>query len=439
MSDEIFVIGLSHHGTPLEVREQLSVATEAAAEEVRSLIEAGTLREGVLLSTCNRVELYAAAPDAGTAARQVRAYLGTRAGNQDLHAYLYERHGEEAVRHAFRVASSLDSMVVGEPQILGQVKDAYQASENAGGLGTLLGRCFSRAFAVAKRVRTETDIAAGTVSISSVAIELASKIFGELSGRRAMLLGAGEMGEAAAKSLVSRGVQLVVVNRSPERAQELAASLGVNAAPYEQLPTELAKADVVITSTASPRFVITRDLMRDVLRARRHRPLFLIDIAVPRDVDPRAGEIDNVFLYDVDDLQEVAGMNLAARKRAADQAEAIVRQETESFEQWRRSLALGPTIKELRERFLMIAQAELERTVPRLEVSDKDRKTLDAMVNAMVNKLLHRPINELKASGEDAEAAALIAATRRLFDLEERRSLPRRSRRSRRKSGWKKW
>jgi glutamyl-tRNA reductase len=181
---------------------------------------------------------------------------------------------------------------------------------------------------------------------------------------------------------------------------------------------------VVITSTASPRFVITRDLMRDVLRARRHRPLFLIDIAVPRDVDPRAGEIDNVFLYDVDDLQEVAGMNLAARKRAADQAEAIVRQETESFEKWRRSLALGPTIKELRERFLLIARAELERTAPRLDISDKDRKTLDAMVNAMVNKLLHRPINELKSSDEEAEAAALISATRRLFDLEERRSLP---------------
>jgi glutamyl-tRNA reductase len=354
----------------------------------------------------------------------MREYLQSRAEGHDLNEYLYERVGTQAVRHAFRVAASLDSMVVGEPQILGQVKSAYQASESAGGLGTLLGRCFTRAFAVAKRVRTETDIAEGMVSISSVAIELASKIFGDLGGRRAMLLGAGEMGEAAAKSLVARGVRLVVVNRSPERATLLADELGVQAAPYEQLMTELTKADVVITSTASSRFVITRDLMKDVMRARRRQPLFLIDIAVPRDVDPRAGDLDNVFLYDVDDLSEVAGMNLAARKRAADQAEVIVRQETENFEQWRRSLALSPTIKELRARFLHIAQAELERTTPRLQLSGKDHKTLEAMVNAIVNKLLHRPLTELKTGADAPDAAALIDATRRLFDLEEHRSVP---------------
>jgi len=421
---EIVVVGLSHHATPLEVRERLSVATEAATQEVQGLLESTPLSESVLLSTCNRVELYAAGPDAATTARAVREYLKARAGGDDLDKYLYERWGVDAVRHAFRVASSLDSMVVGEPQILGQVKEAYQASESGGGLGTLLGRCFTRAFAVAKRVRTETEIAAGTVSISSVAIELASKIFGDLGGRRAMLLGAGEMGEAAAKSLVGRGVRLIVVNRSPERAQRLAEDLNVESAPYEQLTSELSKADVVITSTASPRFVITRDLMKDVMRARRRRPLFLIDIAVPRDVDPRAGDLDNVFLYDVDDLSEVAGMNLAARKRAADQAESIVRQETASFEQWRRSLSLAPTIKGLRERFLRIAKAELERTTPRLELSDKDEKTLEAMVNAIVNKLLHRPLSELKSGAEGPDADALIDATRRLFDLEEGRSLP---------------
>ncbi|MBW2461323.1 MAG: glutamyl-tRNA reductase [Deltaproteobacteria bacterium] len=421
---EIFVIGLSHHGTPIEIRERLSVATGSAAEEVRGLLGSAPLAEGVLLSTCNRVELYAASDDPIHASRAVRKYLESRADDAALGQYLYEHTGEDAVRHAFRVASSLDSMVVGEPQILGQVKDAYQAAESAGGLGTLLGRCFTRAFAVAKRVRTETDVAAGTVSISSIAIELASKIFGDLSGRRAMLLGAGEMGEAAAKSLVGRGVRLVVVNRSPERAERLAKSLGAEAAPYEQLTTELTKADVVITSTASARFVITKGLMKDVMKARKRRPLFLIDIAVPRDIDPRAGDLGNVFLYDVDDLSEVAGVNLAARKRAADQAEGIVRAETDNFEQWRRSLALSPTIKGLRERFLSIARAELERTLPRLDVSEHDQEILDAMVNAIVNKLLHRPMTELKHGANAPDAAHLIDATRRLFDLAERRSLP---------------
>jgi glutamyl-tRNA reductase len=421
---EIVVVGLSHHATPLEVRERLSVATEATGQEIQGLLGSAPLSEGVLLSTCNRVELYAATSDPVTALKAIRAYLRTRAGGDDLDPYLYERSGEDAVRHAFRVASSLDSMVVGEPQILGQVKEAYQASDSAGALGTLLGRCFSRAFAVAKRVRTETEIAAGTVSISSVAIELAAKIFGDLTERRAMLLGAGEMGEAAAKSLVARGVRLIVVNRSPERAAELAEKLGVEAAPYEQLATELSRADVVITSTASPRFVITKDMMKDVMRARRRRPLFLIDIAVPRDVDPRAGDLDNVFLYDVDDLSEVAGMNLAARKRAADHAEAIVSEETESFERWRRSLTLAPTIKGLRDRFLHLAMAELARTKPRLTLSERDEQTLDAMMNTLVNKLLHRPITELKAGEDDPETTALIDATRRLFDLEERRSLP---------------
>lgn len=421
---ELFVVGLSHHGTPIDVRERLSVATEAAAEEVRGLMAAAPLAEGVLLSTCNRVEFYAASDAPIDASRAVRNYLAARAHDETLGQYLYEHTGEDAVRHAFRVASSLDSMVVGEPQILGQVKSAYQAAESGGGLGTLLGRCFTRAFAVAKRVRTETDVAAGTVSISSIAIELASKIFGDLSGRRAMLLGAGEMGEAAARSLSGRGVRLVVVNRSPERAERLARTLDAEAAPYEQLTTELTKADVVITSTASARFVITRDVMKDVMKARRRRPLFLIDIAVPRDIDPRAGDLDNVFLYDVDDLSEVAGMNLAARKRAADQAEGIVREETENFERWRRSLALSPTIKGLRERFLSIARAELERTIPRLEVSAADQKTLDAMVNAIVNKLLHRPMTELKDGANAPDAAHLIDATRRLFDLAERRSLP---------------
>jgi glutamyl-tRNA reductase len=426
---EILVVGISHHTAPLDVREKLSTATEATAEELRQLLAGGDLAEGVLLSTCNRVELYAAAEDPVVAARKIRSYLESRAAPTAVSEFLFERWGEDAIRHAFRVASSLDSMVVGEPQILGQVKQAVQAAEAAGATGALLGRCMNRAFAVAKRVRSETDIAAGTVSVSSVAVELAEKIFGQLAGRRAMLLGAGEMSEAAAKSLVGRGVRLAVVNRSPERAERLAAEFGGEAAPYEHLSTELGKADVVVTSTASTRFVITRELMKDVMKLRRHRPLFIIDIAVPRDVDPRVEDLDNIFLYDVDDLQEVAGHNLAARKRAAEAAEKIISEETSSFEQWRRGLSLTPTIVGLRTRFQEIVQAELARTLPRLDgLSEKDQKTLHAMVNAMVNKLLHHPLTELKKGAEGPDAAHLIDAARQLFDLDIGEERPSRER-----------
>jgi len=420
MATEILVVGLSHHTAPVDVRERLSVATESMGAELRTLLDGQAISEGVLLSTCNRVELYAAAPDAVSAAAVARAHLLSKAGADPIDEFLYERWGGEAVEHAFRVASSLDSMVVGEPQILGQVKTAYAAAEGAGGVGTLLGRCFHRAFAVAKRVRTETGIAAGAVSVSSIAIELASKIFDSLEGRRALLVGAGKMSEAAAKSLANHGARLYVVNRSPERAERLAKICGGTACGYEQLVPELVKADVAITSTASPRFVITRELMQDVLRARRGRPLFLIDIAVPRDVDPRVGEMRNVFLYDVDDLQKVAEENLAARKREADAAEQIVRGEAEIFEQWRRSLTLTPTIVALRQRFREVVKAELERTVSKMDgLGTKDRRKLDAMTEAMVNKLLHQPLTQLKANAEGHNAALLIDAARRLFQLED--------------------
>lgn len=416
---EILVVGLSHHTAPLAVRERLSVATERVTDEVERLLATQLVTEAVLVSTCNRVEAYAAAADPVKAGKMLRDYM--QAGtDDDVGGFVYERLGGDAVRHAFRVASSLDSMVVGEPQILGQMKGAFATSEAAGGVGMLLGRCFHRAFAVAKRVRSETGIAAGTVSVSSIAIELARKIFGNLKGRRALLVGAGKMSEAAAKTLSKQGARLFVVNRSPERAAELARACGGEARGYEQLAAELVASDVVITSTASPRFIITADLMHDVIRARRHRPLFLIDIAVPRDVDPRVGEMDSIFLYDVDDLQQVAQENLTARRREAHAAEEIVRGEVEQFEQWRRSLTLTPTVVALRERFREVLLAELERTVPRLKgITEKDRQSLDRMIDAMVNKLLHQPLTQLKRGSETPEGALLIDAARRLFALPE--------------------
>lgn len=419
-SPEVLVVGVSHHTAPVEVRERLAFDKKTIPDCLKQIMDDGTVSEGVLVSTCNRVEFYGVGPDASAALQKVRGYLQQRSGEHDVSNYLYTRHGAEAVEHTFRVTSSLDSMVVGEPQILGQVKDAYALAEESGTIGTLLSRCFSRAFSVAKRVRTETQIASGTVSVSSVAVELAQKIFGHLEGRRVLLVGAGEMSEAAAKSLSGAGSILHVVNRSPERAEALATECGGVARPYDALTSEMAAADVVITSTASPVPIITPELMQDVIRARKRRPIFLIDIAVPRDIDAKVGSMENVFLYDVDDLSKVAAENLAARKKEAELAEQLVLGEAELFEKWRKSLDLTPTIVGLRQRFREVARAELDRTLPRLQsLSDKERRTLEAMTEAMVNKLLHGPLMQLKRTTDGNEAAGLIDATRQLFALDE--------------------
>lgn len=426
MVKELVLVGLSHHTAPLALREKLAVDGDARDRLLKSWSQ-GVAGEGVVISTCNRVELYATTDDALSAERSARSLLEARLGDDEraqLEGSLYVHDGESAIRHLFRVASSLDSMVVGEPQILGQVKEAYDAARAAGTMGSLLGRCFSRSFAVAKRVRTETGIAEGTVSVSSIASELARKIFGELSGRRVLLLGAGEMGEAAARSLANTGAMLRVVNRSQEKARKVAAACGGEPRGYEQLASELVQADVVISSTSSDRYVLTTELMKDVLRGRRHRPIFLIDIAVPRDVDPRVGDMGSVFLFDVDDLQEVAKENLAQRRHAAMAAERIVDIEVAEIEAWRRTLDLTPTIVALRERFAEVVHGEIERSARKMDLSEKDRKALERMGDAMVKKLLHQPLAALKKSAGDPENAAMIAATRALFELEKPSEYP---------------
>ena len=332
MTRDFVVVGLSHRTAPVEVRERLAVAPARLEEELRTMAAHGRFDEALLISTCNRVELYATSSNPIEAAQSAREALATRLADGMTDQVLYQERGIDVVRHVFRVASSLDSLVVGEPQILGQVKEAFDAAKGAGMMGTLLGRCFTQAFAAAKRVRSETGIAEGTVSVSSIACELARKIFGNLEGRRTLLLGAGEMGESAARSLRQTGAQLHVINRSDERARALAESCGGQPVPFERLSVELADADVVIASTASPKFILTPELMKGVVRSRRHRPLFIIDIAVPRDVDPRVGNMDNVFVYDVDDLQQVAEENLAVRAREAAQAERIIEEEVDAWE-----------------------------------------------------------------------------------------------------------
>ncbi len=419
--DEPLAMGLSFRTAPLEVREAVAVG----AEEAANLLPALRTRLGgsvVLLSTCNRVELYGL----GVSAEKASEWFTERA-ERAVAEHLYVHRGVAAVEHLFRVAASLDSMVVGEPQILGQLKAAFESARRAGTTGGLLERAFTRAFSVGKRVRRETGIATGSVSVSSVAADLARRIFGDLSGRHVLLVGAGKMGEAAARKLRRAGARLVVVNRSPQRAEALARACDGAARPFEALASELVRSDIVVTSTSSPSYVLTADTMPGVMRARRHRPLFLVDIAVPRDIDPRAGTVDGVFLYDVDDLREVAEENRRARLEHVQAAEHIVAREVQDFERWRRSLAFKPTVVALRARFQRIVQAELERTLPRLgPLGDTERQALDRMADAIVNKLLHEPTRCLREGGARGDGLTMLRATQELFALDIAEASPHR-------------
>jgi glutamyl-tRNA reductase len=353
------------------------------------------------------------------ARERVIDHFNQKAAPDRIDAYVYDHRGLDAVRHLFRVASGLDSMVLGEPQILGQVKSALATAGEQGSVGPLLSRCFDRAFRVAKRVRTETEIAAGNVSVSSIACELAERIFGELSGRRVLLVGAGKMSETAARSLTARGASLVVVNRSQERAIALAAACGGEHKPLEALATELSAADVVISSTAKDGFIISYELMLGVVKMRKWRQLFIIDIAVPRDVDPRVEGLRNVFLYDMDDLKRVSQANLSARERAASAAQTIVDEEVKSYEQWLHTLELTPTLVALRERVRETVLREKQKALPKLSgLSAPQERALDAMCESIVNQLLHAPLTELKRGNETEDGSNLVAAVQRLFKLE---------------------
>lgn len=425
MAREIVVVGVSHHSAPLSLRERLAVPEDRLADELRVLMQRATLAEGLWISTCNRVEIYASAVEPTEASAIVRRRLielsaaGTSGdGSDDVAESIYQLQGEAAVHHAFRVTSSLDSMVVGEPQILGQVKKAFAVAASSGSLGMLLDRCFTRAFGVAKRVRQETGVARGAVSISSIAGDLAQKIFGSLNGKRVLLLGAGKMGEASARKLAQTGARLVVMNRSVDRAADLVTAYGGEAKPFDQLVTELAQADIVITSTAASDFVVTLEMMQQTIRVRRHRPLFLIDIAVPRNVDPRVSSLDNVFVYDLDDLRKVADENIAARRQEAARAETLVQAEASRFHHWLEGLELTPTIVALRRQFSEVARQELQRTVARWPDMDLTRRRqLEAMCDAIVNKLLHQPLTELKRYAAEHDARPMVAALQQLFHL----------------------
>ncbi|MFN7135324.1 MAG: glutamyl-tRNA reductase, partial [Myxococcales bacterium] len=374
--------------------------------------------ETMLVSTCNRVEAYVFGSPATV--EGVRSYFASLAGPGTNEA-LYTRHGPDAVAHLFRVASSLDSMVVGEPQILGQVKDAFGLAQKAGAAGATLTQLCQAAFAAAKRVRTETAIGSAPVSMASAAVELARKIFGELAGKVVLVVGAGEMSEIAARHLASSHARLLMTNRTFERAEALAAECGGQARRFEELPGLLVEADIVISSTASPVPIFTKAMVQAAAKARRYRPLFMVDLAVPRDIDPAVGRLENVYAYDVDDLAQVVAEARENRAGEAQKAEAILQTELLKFLQ-NRALRTGlPVLGALRTHADEIARAEVERTLAQFgdELTERQRKSIEAMGRAIVNKLLHAPTTRLREAGKAGpeDAAALGAVVAELFGL----------------------
>ncbi len=419
---EITLLGISHKTAPLEVRERISFSPQELEGELRRLLSFPQVREGVILSTCNRVEVYTTLEDPEAGREEVQEFISHSRGlpRESFSPFLYFRTGEGAVGHLFRVASSLDSMVVGEPQILGQIKDAYTIASEAGTVGFLLHRLFQRAFFVAKRVRTETGIGDRAVSVSFVAVELAKKIFGELQGREVLIVGAGEMCELAARHLQAAGAgPLRVTNRTWERAVELAEKVRGTPVPFEDLKAALPEADIVLSSTGAPSYIIRKEDVAWALKKRKRRPLFFIDIAVPRDVDPEVNDLDGAYLYDIDDLQEVAEANVKDRMKEALRAEEIVKEEVEKFFRWYSTLEAVPTIVALREWVEGVRRRELTEAVRKMNLAPEELKKLEAMTEAIVNKILHRPIQFLKEASARGEGELYVDLVRRLFGLED--------------------
>ncbi len=420
---DIIVVGLNHRTAPIEIRERVSFPEDRLEEPLKGVLSLSSIREDMVLSTCNRVEVYATTSNVDEGIREVEGFLSDFHGipRRELKRFLYVYQGEEAVRHVFRVASSLDSMVVGEPQIFGQVKSAFSEASHHRAAGAILNRLLHKAFSVAKRIRTETTIGNRAVSISFVAVELAKKIFGELQDKAVLLVGGGEMCELAARHLVTSGAsRITVTNRTPQRACELAQMFEGRVLPFDQLVEGLGEADIVISSTASPHYVINYSEVATLIKARRNRSMFFIDIAVPRDIDPRINSIENVYLYDIDDLQGVAEANIRDRKKEAERAEEIVEREVTRFCQWYASLETTPTIRLLRDKLEAIRQKELKKAYAALSLtSEKERKVLDALTSAIVNKVLHDPITFLKRADQNSSGELLSDAVRKLFRLEE--------------------
>jgi glutamyl-tRNA reductase len=425
----IAVIGANHRTAPIDVRERFAMGRTEAPALVADLVDAGIASEAVLLSTCNRTELYLSTSDLDAAQATFRAVLSDRAElpADRLSAYLYVHRDKAAARHLFRVTAGLDSMVLGEPQIQGQVREAYQLSQqtrgNAGAVvGATLNRLFQTALNVGGRVRSETNIGLGAASISTAAVELAKKIFGDLRGRRALVMGAGEMSEVTLECLRAEGVRsCVVTNRTFARAAELAEKWGGRAIHWDDLGSGMDGVDIVICSTAAPHPVLSLEKFRQALPKGAARPLCIIDIAIPRDVDPAVGGEPNVFLYNIDDLRQIVDDSLERRRADIPEAESIVAKATEEFWSWYASLEVVPTIRDLRQKGEMVRQAEVEKALRRLShLAPEDREAIEAMSRSILNKLLHAPTVRLREAAGNGRGTSVLDSVRYLFELDEK-------------------
>ena len=424
--NQLVSIGTSHHVAPIEFRERLAFSEEQLIESHQYMRESDQIQESVILSTCNRVEVYAVLNSVRTAeaAAKVLAEFLSRCHRIDMESlkkWTYLHHNLETIQHLFRVTSSLDSMVVGESQILGQVKDAYDTSRSAGSSGTILNRLFTKAFNVGKRIRSETTITTGAVSISYAAVELAKKIFNTLEGKTVAIIGAGEMSELTAKHLVANGVSTVIVaNRTYQRAVKVAEKFQGIPLAYDSDLNFLIDADIVISSTNAPDYLIKRQPLVNIMRKRKHRYMFLIDIAVPRDIDPDVSKLDSAFLYNIDDLEAVVASNLQDRQQEAIHAEQIVSEEAKRFYDQLQVFQVNPTIKALHQQFRQIADTELQACFYKTTLSDAQEAAIASMTQAIVKKLLHHPMQNLRGAVNDGDAdhGQYVQSLQELFALD---------------------
>jgi len=418
----IIIVGLNHKTAPVEIRESLAFSSEDSVSALNSLISKSFLLETIIISTCNRVEILAICTNSDIGINQIKDFFCEfkNVKLEQFESALYVYKDKNAVRHLFRVASSLDSMIIGEPQILGQIKNSYQISIKKKTSGVILNKLLHRTFFIAKRVRSETGIGDHAVSISYAAVELAKKIFKTLENKDILLIGAGEMAELAVEHLIRHKVKKIYVgNRTFERACELAKKYNGSAIIFENIEHYLKNVDIIISSTGSSSFVINKDKMKKIMKARKHQPVFFIDIAVPRDIDPEINKISNAYVYDIDDLKGVIDENINHRKDEAQKAEVIIDEAVINFFKWIQDLELVPTIKGLKSKIELICELELKKTINHLKTQDEhDQQAIERMLKSITNKVLHDPINFLKGKGYHKDRSIYLDITRKLFNLD---------------------
>jgi len=413
----LYALGLNHATAPVKVREQIAFQPDTLGVALRDLIAQPSVKEAAILSTCNRTEVYFSAAEAAPVERWLESFH--RVPSESLHPYVYTLAQDRAVSHAFRVASGLDSMVLGEPQILGQMKHAVRSAEAAGALGLILNRLFQRTFAVAKDVRTNTDIGSASISMAAAAVKLAERIYPSLADQQLLLIGAGEMIDLAAAHFAAKHPKsITVANRTLERGEQLAARFGADAITLNELPDRLAQFDMIVTSTASSLPILGKGLLERAIKSRRHAPMFIVDLAVPRDVEPEAAELDDLFLYSVDDLANIVKDNLQIRVDALAQAEAMIAEQAQGFLRWLDGRSVIPTLTALQGHHDGLRAAELERARKLLAGGAAPEQVIEQLARGLTNKFLHAPAQALTRAGE-AERAQLLAMLHHIYQLPE--------------------